>query len=290
MDADLIERLSVAEHMPKDALRQAVTEPEAIAEAVLGVLATAAEDPDAPSEHEANLLFWGLHALAAARDPRVYAPLMRLLHQDGEAVEALLGDATTITTARIIASVFDGDAGPLHALILDSAADGFIRNEAFTALAYLTRQGRLPLEDARALLLRFDAAQAAVEGDMAWVGWEEAIAYLGLTDLAPRSQAARRDGRLTDEFSDAAWFRKALRQASAEPPDLSEFGDRYGTLDDPVEALAWTEESYGQPVTNPFKDVGRNDPCPCGSGKKFKKCCLNAAEASAPPVRLPGLS
>lgn len=21
-------------------------------------------------------------------------------------------------------------------------------------------------------------------------------------------------------------------------------------------------------------DVGRNDPCPCGSGKKFKKCCL----------------
>ncbi|MGH7366119.1 MAG: SEC-C metal-binding domain-containing protein [Candidatus Rokuibacteriota bacterium] len=23
--------------------------------------------------------------------------------------------------------------------------------------------------------------------------------------------------------------------------------------------------------------VGRNDPCPCGSGKKFKKCCLSAA-------------
>ena len=22
-----------------------------------------------------------------------------------------------------------------------------------------------------------------------------------------------------------------------------------------------------------FKNVGRNDPCPCGSGKKFKKCC-----------------
>jgi HEAT repeat protein len=25
--------------------------------------------------------------------------------------------------------------------------------------------------------------------------------------------------------------------------------------------------------------VGRNDPCPCGSGKKYKKCCLNAANA-----------
>lgn len=24
--------------------------------------------------------------------------------------------------------------------------------------------------------------------------------------------------------------------------------------------------------------VGRNDPCPCGSGKKHKKCCLNLAK------------
>nr|WP_269431091.1 SEC-C metal-binding domain-containing protein [Photobacterium gaetbulicola] len=23
----------------------------------------------------------------------------------------------------------------------------------------------------------------------------------------------------------------------------------------------------------PSKVVGRNDPCPCGSGKKYKKCC-----------------
>lgn len=22
-----------------------------------------------------------------------------------------------------------------------------------------------------------------------------------------------------------------------------------------------------------FRGTGRNDPCPCGSGKKFKKCC-----------------
>ena len=28
-----------------------------------------------------------------------------------------------------------------------------------------------------------------------------------------------------------------------------------------------------QPVRNAGKKVGRNDPCPCGSGKKYKKCC-----------------
>lgn len=27
------------------------------------------------------------------------------------------------------------------------------------------------------------------------------------------------------------------------------------------------------PYINPFSGIGRNDPCPCGSGKKYKKCC-----------------
>ena len=27
------------------------------------------------------------------------------------------------------------------------------------------------------------------------------------------------------------------------------------------------------PVRRPGKKVGRNEPCPCGSGRKFKRCC-----------------
>ncbi len=27
-------------------------------------------------------------------------------------------------------------------------------------------------------------------------------------------------------------------------------------------------------VSQPQKKIGRNEPCPCGSGKKYKKCCL----------------
>ena len=33
-----------------------------------------------------------------------------------------------------------------------------------------------------------------------------------------------------------------------------------------------TEPEQKQPVRKGQK-VGRNDPCPCGSGKKYKKCC-----------------
>ena len=31
----------------------------------------------------------------------------------------------------------------------------------------------------------------------------------------------------------------------------------------------------GQTVVKKLAAVGRNDPCPCGSGKKFKKCCID---------------
>src|SRR5208283_3289469 len=31
--------------------------------------------------------------------------------------------------------------------------------------------------------------------------------------------------------------------------------------------------------------IGRNDPCACGSGKKYKKCCMTRDEAAAPAER-----
>jgi len=39
---------------------------------------------------------------------------------------------------------------------------------------------------------------------------------------------------------------------------------------EPVEDDDWTD---GLPIVNSSPKIGRNDPCPCGSGKKYKKCC-----------------
>lgn len=34
-----------------------------------------------------------------------------------------------------------------------------------------------------------------------------------------------------------------------------------------------TYEKVQQPYVRTSAKIGRNDPCPCGSGKKYKKCC-----------------
>lgn len=41
-------------------------------------------------------------------------------------------------------------------------------------------------------------------------------------------------------------------------------------------AKAW-KESHTQKIRK-FDKIGRNDPCPCGSGKKYKNCCLSSGK------------
>ena len=45
-------------------------------------------------------------------------------------------------------------------------------------------------------------------------------------------------------------------------------------------AAATKSEVKKTPVRNAAKKVGPNDPCPCGSGKKYKKCCLQKDKSS----------
>jgi hypothetical protein len=58
--------------------------------------------------------------------------------------------------------------------------------------------------------------------------------------------------------------------------DLDEFDDEEddepGIDDGPDDP---DDDLVVRPIVQGDPKVGRNDPCPCGSGKKFKKCCMN---------------
>lgn len=45
-------------------------------------------------------------------------------------------------------------------------------------------------------------------------------------------------------------------------------------------ALCREDEAKRLPVKNDGGEIGRNDPCPCGSGKKYKKCCEAKAQGA----------
>jgi len=58
---------------------------------------------------------------------------------------------------------------------------------------------------------------------------------------------------------------------------MKEIGRR--TLEAAPEAEYVGDGPLLSPVRRPSDRVGRNEPCPCGSGKKYKKCCGRSGEA-----------
>ncbi len=58
-------------------------------------------------------------------------------------------------------------------------------------------------------------------------------------------------------------------------PGLAKFTDLLLEKSKDVVAEDEIEDDLEEPMEPPLRQkVGRNDPCPCGSGKKFKRCCL----------------
>ncbi len=90
------------------------------------------------------------------------------------------------------------------------------------------------------------------------------------------------DGRLPDTWdSDFEELEKALGSADdleddefEEYDDEDEDDDDFG-LGDYLDQPPAVDEDVVRPIVHGDPKVGRNDPCPCGSGKKFKKCCMN---------------
>ena len=55
-----------------------------------------------------------------------------------------------------------------------------------------------------------------------------------------------------------------------QPPQLENVQYHHADADEVQNAIA--VERPQQPAQNVLDKVGRNDPCPCGSGKKYKHC------------------
>ncbi|MBW7860252.1 MAG: SEC-C domain-containing protein [Rhodocyclaceae bacterium] len=66
---------------------------------------------------------------------------------------------------------------------------------------------------------------------------------------------------------------EAQLEAAERPPELENVEYHHSSYEEALEGGEGATGSDGQqPKVNALPKVGRNDPCPCGSGKKFKHC------------------
>jgi SEC-C motif domain protein len=117
--------------------------------------------------------------------------------------------------------------------------------------------------------------------------------YLAAT-LSTAQRADFNIGEFNESHGDSRWLGLEVRQvvdgAENDETGTVEFVARYNTGGDAIahhERAEFAREDgrwvFADCEMNPkmaqriVDKVGRNDPCPCGSGKKFKKCCGAAA-------------
>jgi hypothetical protein len=293
--AAIVEQLRFGHGMPEAAVRAAAERPAETVPVLVAPLEERSAALEAGDDDADGRLFALFHLLGSLRATQSYRPLCRLLRLPN--VGDALGDSTTETAHRVMAAVFDGDPAPLMSVIEDADADEFVRSRMLEALAMMTRAGAVPRDDAEQYLRDAFVQLQPQACNFVWNGWENAVAMLGLSELSPLVKQA-----FTRGFIDPTWmkykhFEEDLAAWSAHPDGPTErdaeeyslFGDFVEEMSgwpafspepetaadeasvDLDEALGWHE---GVPAHNPFRHVSRNDPCPCGSGKKFKRCCL----------------
>lgn len=266
---------------PREALHEAVRQREAITPVLLDRLDWLLEnvlerDEEIHEDPEYEQSWYALFLLAQFREKRAYPKYIRLLSLDSKRLQIAFGDEVC-EAGRLLYSTYDGDLVSARALASDASLDPFARGTVLDLMRGLLRDGRMSRQE----LVDFirERLNAIGSGED-----EETFASL-LADAAVSA----------DLFELMEDFWEAYSQAKVDLSLLGDFDDfldllfaktdpnhETQCLDDAIGELAKyaSDENPSSPTIAEIKswDVGRNDPCPCGSGKKFKKCCLKRLE------------
>lgn len=127
-------------------------------------------------------------------------------------------------------------------------------------------------------------------------------------ELAVLQQVLNEEPEQVEEYSEviSSAVNKGLLYVSSNDDEVTytmpaEFEEKLEDIEENNETVEAEEESVAEPVKQPVRTVpfasrprrnqpvqqrivgqkvGRNEPCPCGSGKKYKKCCWSKDQRS----------
>ena len=285
---------------PPDGYTEALTSADVHRELLVGPLLDALErgiaDPIGASKENASTFSYALYLLAKWREPRAFSYVRRWLSLPAEEPFDIAGDIVTEDGARILAAVCDGNLEPIKALILNRQADEYGRSAGVTALALLAAWAEVPRAPVIDCLLWLAREGLEREPSVVWNSLAADCADIEALEVFPELRRAYDDALIDPRFVG----RSELDEVEGMPRGqmLQKTRDRHPPIDDVAVTTSWWNrrsrnadddddlpednddgDSLGgdaveinEPYRAPAK-VGRNEPCPCGSGKKYKKCC-----------------
>ncbi len=293
---EIIEALCVpAPHFPREALRAAEQARERIADRLLTLVQDAHRCTLEGAIPEGNGHIFAMMLLAEFEDTRAFDVIADLFTLPAELCEEISGDFVTEDLGRLLVSVCGGRIEPLARIIEDRARWEYVRGAALSAIRALVQRGHVTREDAIAYLRELIGERLEREPSAVWDDVASVALDLYAQELFNDVRRLMREG-LVDPWSisirdvdraERAGLEAALAALDRNPHlwpvrDIvaeTEWWHCYAEREERDRDWVPDAEDLAavtQPALPPPQalKIGRNDPCPCGSGKKHKKCCL----------------
>ena len=259
---------------PRKAVREAVARKQEITPRLLSILERALESPEqiAYDEDYTGHLF-AVFLLAQFRETRAYPLIVRLFSLAPPLVEAFFADVTTESLNRILASVCGDDLSLIKSLAENEDADEYVCHSALESLLCLYVAGQLPRDEVMAYYQSLFHGSVSREPSHFWNGLVSCCTDLYPEEMYEEIQQLFKEDLIDERFIDLEFINKKMAMGKGKVLAELKRKARFGLI---VSAAHEMQDwACFQPVEKPLAvKIGRNDPCPCGSGKKFKKCCI----------------
>ena len=254
-------------------------------------------------DSEYQLHFYALFLLGEFRDKKAFQTIAELVSLSPEVVDYLIGDAVISGLADVLYNTYDGDMNRLKQMIADKKVDEYVRVDALKVMGQLYLDGEIQESDwKRFLSQKIHEAQGY---DHIYNGIADLICRCHFVDMLPEIRYMF-DHDLMDEGYLGKYdscvdlmfeYREEEEPFCAKSMDAAEHLKSWAMFTDgntknsdisekDLEKMFRDMERTVNPLT-PKKKIGRNDLCPCGSGKKYKFCCMNKPKEPIDMIEMP---
>ena len=295
---EIIEELKYFKgYFPKEALEQAIEKKEEIIPELINQIEWAIENIKVLEEENHHFGYlYAFFLLAQFREKRAFPLIVRfftILEGDGY---YFTGDIITENLDEILTSVYDGNLDMLKKVIENKTINEFIRSAFMDCLMILYKFEEIKRDELITYFRSLFNEKLEREYSYIWQNLVSNCAEIFAEDLIDEiNQAYEKD--LIDQFELPQ--EEIIEAIKTKYYQYSHFGEME-KIDDTIKETEWwacfkndneelveppkVEEKFTTntnkiisdgtiPYKKETKKIGRNEPCPCGSGKKYKKCC-----------------
>ena len=268
---------------PREALEAAIEKQDEIIPELLDALNKVIQDAEGyASKSDYTLHTHALYLLAQFREKQAYPVIHKFFSLPWQTLNMLVHSAHIEQAGKLLASVCGGDLSLIKELIENSYANAYARTSVIDAFKVLMVNGELSREEIIEYFTELFDYKLEQNEAFIWNGLIMTCLDLNAFEFLDRIKIAFSNKFVMEEATTLDQVTEAYEYIKKHPNILHEDDYKNTFIDDAIKEMEYLKDvskddediasNYSETVRTEPK-IGRNQPCPCGSGKKYKKCC-----------------